>query len=689
MRIPEEQKIKLESMQIKGVRAMIWQNIKKEEIENRLLQIKKQNYTSDVEKLVNSQSRTVLIELIEKSPEINADIIDKMYEKYRYGLKPGFTLFWAKGNNNISIDKKSLEEKIKEFLEKQIYGEDDKYKNLSFGAIIDFSGTYEISMSYLQKFNYIDEEGEFSYVYMMKECFVWVGIDKNFIAINNMPESLMNMLKRFFSTIYSADITNIKITNKLLDKVFPSEKARKVTRHNSNPPENQLEKVTFADQNLGDKKGCIPEGYENYNVISTQYTEEIDENTIGTLGVNCNKGKMYLSKTLTATQFREWSTKRINNVISYFQNTTEVTMDTISGFNMFTSASWNGIKSAAVQILEEIAFAIVSCKKSNMDSYPVSLDLYKAYCELGNNFVEKIRCNCNVCEEETIPSCCKCGGTHFAITKKVPTKIVCNECGDNQMGTFMFDCENGHTNTISDINEVIELIAIDDFAEHLFSTIKLYYTDISFEKNEYFSLTKGALTLHKSPSYEKLKASDIEEFKPIVSKALVSSYDNLQKLLRQLKEKCNNPSIEVCGQCKYTDISSVDDIKCILKLFERFEGYTLQPHQGHEFGDISMLVKLNGENVTFLGIAKSVNARKPKITKSSDIGREIIQQTIDAFNDARAEVIGIIYPDIIDAQLTQLLFNEVKVHNKKLVILDKDFMIKLLDDYLVNKDLCL
>lgn len=29
MPIPEEQKIKLESMQIKGIRSMIWQNIEK------------------------------------------------------------------------------------------------------------------------------------------------------------------------------------------------------------------------------------------------------------------------------------------------------------------------------------------------------------------------------------------------------------------------------------------------------------------------------------------------------------------------------------------------------------------------------------------------------------------------------------------------------------------------------------
>ena len=42
------------------------------------------------------------------------------------------------------------------------------------------------------------------------------------------------------------------------------------------------------------------DGYEDYDITNTQYVEDIDENTTGTLGVNCNKGKMYLSKSLTS-----------------------------------------------------------------------------------------------------------------------------------------------------------------------------------------------------------------------------------------------------------------------------------------------------------------------------------------------------------------------------------------------------
>ena len=396
---------------------------------------------------------------------------------------------------------------------------------------------------------------------------------------------------------------------------------------------------------------------------------------------------MYLSKSLTSSQFRAWSTRRIDNIISFFQNSSDVTLETVSSFNMFSSSSWEDIKQSSIPVLNEIALAIITCKKSNIDSYPVSFDLYKAYIELSNKFYEKVYCLCDSCEETSIPSCPDCGGTHFAITKKSPAKIVCNNCGKAQGGPFVFDCENGHTNTVADINDAISLIATDDFIEQLLATIKLYYPDIVFDHKEYFCLNNGSLTILRSPNYEKLKASDIQEFAPIVNRQLIHSPDMLQSSLKQLKEKCPHPTNDKCSQCRNRMISNINDVQCILKLFEDFEGYTPQPHQGHEFGDVSMLLTYNGRNLTFLGAAKSVNLHTPKITKASNTGREIIQQVIDAFNDNRAEIIGVIYPDMIDDQLKYLLFHEAKIHNKKFVILDKEFMLHLLDKYIADKNL--
>lgn len=684
MSTQEERKAMLESMQIKGIRWMIWQHIGEEKAEERLLRITKQNSIADIKKFVDSQKRETLIKLIEVSPEISPKLIEFAYDKYRYGLRPGFSLFWAKRSDSIQLTQEELRTQIDSFLESIEY-DSDKYKGLRVKSILKFSDIYEISMVYLQKFNYIDEDGEFKHIYCLKECFAWVGMERNFVAINNMPDVLMNHLKRLFSSLYHAEITNVKITNKLLEQVFPKEKAKRVTKHKSNPSDSQLEKVTFADSKLSEKMSALPEGYDTYDVTSTQYTEEIEGELVGTLGVNCDKGKMYLSKNLTSSQFRTWSLRRINDIIGYFQNSTDFSSETIKEYNMFSSSEWGGLKSSVVSVMNEIAFAVINCKRTNTDMYPLSFDTYNIYQEMNRYFIERLHVVCEICNERAVPHCLKCDDADFSISKKSPARIVCKSCVDSQQGVFNFQCEQGHPITVSSISDAIELISTDEFSSKLFATLKTYFPDLNFSKGEYLILTQSGIELHCSPNYDKLNPSDIDEFRPIVQHTNTYTEDELVKALKRIKEKCQVSSNDNCALCKNKSYKSLDDVECILQLFARFEGYTPQPHQGHEFGDVSMKVKYNGESLTFMGIAKSVvSGRSKKITLSSQVGREIIQQALTAFYDARVDIVGIIYPDLIEDQLKQFLCYYAKLSNKRLVVLDRDFMIKLLDSNVSN-----
>ena len=241
----------------------------------------------------------------------------------------------------------------------------------------------------------------------------------------------------------------------------------------------------------------------------------------------------------------------------------------------------------------------------------------------------------------------------------------------------------------NDINEVIELISTDDFCDNLFETIHLYFPDINFSHNEYITISTAGITIQHSPDYEKIKPSEISEFKIIYERNLIKSVDDLEAIYKTLKEKCLHPTKDKCENCKETACKSANDIGCILKLFEGFEGFVPQPHQGHEFGDVSMLVKYQGKNMTFQGVVKSVPSGKTssKITKSSDLGREIIQQTLSAFHDDRVDIIGVIYTDLIDDQLKYFHYHYAKQSKRRLVILDRDFMLKLLDWYIERKGL--
>ena len=691
MPISEERKIKLESMQVKGIRCLLRENVDKESLELRLLQVTGQSSIRDVGKLLDALSRNVLIRAVEQSPEITDLMVDSAYERYRYGLKPGFTLFWAKRHINTTLTKEDLEAKIKDYIERIHYRDDDKYKSLEFVSIVSFDNVYEVTFSYLQRFNYVNPEGEFTYVYMLKEGFVWLGMDKHFIAINNMPEVLVTSLKRLFSRIYSADITNIKVTKSLLKKVFSEEKAKRVTRHSSNPPANQLAKISYADPDLSAKQDFIPAGYENYDITNTQYAEDIDGDTVGTLGVNCNKGKFYLSKSLSSSQFRNWSVRRITDIIHYFQDVNEISLEAISGYNMFSSSAWEGTKQASVDLLNQIVYGLINCKKNHLEAVPFPLDIYKVFQELNQYFHCRIAYVCEECNDKAIACCDSCGSSHFVVTKKGTAKIICADCGYSQEDPFLFTCESGHTSSFTNINEVIELIATDEFVEKLGATIRFYYPDFEVTTKEYIVLNNTGLEIHSSPDYEKLKPSDISEFTDIANRQIVMSEDDLAKILVAIKEKCGHATNEQCAMCHSAKSTSASKIGCILRLFEIFEGYTPQPHQGHEFGDVSMLVNLRGKNMTLCAAAKSVPSVKKnrKITKSSQLGREIIQQVLDAFTDQRAEIIGVIYPYLLDDQLKHFLYYHAKVNNKRIVILDYEFMCKLLDKYIEDNQLAM
>ena len=125
-------------MQIKGIRCLIRENIDGESLELRLLQITGQSSIRDIGNCLNSLSRNVLIRVVEQSPEITDLMIDSAYERYRYGLKPGFILFWAKRYSNVNLSKDELEERIKEHIKRVHYLENAKYKGLEFVSIISF-----------------------------------------------------------------------------------------------------------------------------------------------------------------------------------------------------------------------------------------------------------------------------------------------------------------------------------------------------------------------------------------------------------------------------------------------------------------------------------------------------------------------------------------------------------------------
>lgn len=72
-----------------------------------------------------------------------------------------------------------------------------------------------------------------------------------------------------------------------------------------------------------------------------------------------------------------------------------------------------------------------------------------------------------------------------------------------------------------------------------------------------------------------------------------------------------------------------------------------------------------------------MKSQTTKITRSSNTGREILDQTLKGMLDHRTDIIAIIAPAVFDDQLKETLNALGKRFCRKIVFLDADFMYRL------------
>ena len=213
-------KTKLELIRLDGIRSLIVNKINEEQ----LIEIIKQEFNLDSKKCyetLKKLNRSQLIKIIDKSNIISSNDIDETYEQYRYGLKPGFTIFTFLNSGLSEINSNEINKKIENKLVGLHYFEDSKFKSLTLKNIMEIrDNTFEFSFTYLSKYTYINDSDEPDYIYELKDCFVWVNLKNNFLAIKNCPNDIQNKLLNLFSNILNVSLYNIKITKKLINEVF-------------------------------------------------------------------------------------------------------------------------------------------------------------------------------------------------------------------------------------------------------------------------------------------------------------------------------------------------------------------------------------------------------------------------------------------------------------------------------------
>ena len=126
------------------------------------------------------------------------------------------------------------------------------------------------------------------------------------------------------------------MTKDLVKKIF-GDRRKKVSGVNPNANEREAEKITISDSKL-DEKEELKKQLESYATTSETLEITVDD-VINTLGINNSKGKIHLSKNMTATSFRKWSITTIREIIKQITNN-ETEFEFFKAKNIMNNNRW-------------------------------------------------------------------------------------------------------------------------------------------------------------------------------------------------------------------------------------------------------------------------------------------------------------------------------------------------------------
>ena len=663
MKLTKQSKTKLDLIRLEGLCKLILSKYDEDDIISKISNVTKT--TPKDSKAIYKLSRAQLTIIIETSNITNEEI-DRCYEEYRYGLKPGFSIFSFKSNKKLSINQ--VCSKIQEKLKNVSNNEDEQptIKNIIYNNSENFKeeNLTEYSFYYSKKYSYINEKEEPTYIYELKETFVWISTEDNFVAIKNCDERVIKKLSSVISQIYEAELYPIVLTKELVKKIF-GDRRKKVSGINLNANEKEAEKIMISDSKLNEKEE-LKKQLEPYT--TTSETLEINvEDVINTLGINNSKGKIHLTKNMAATSFRKWSITTIREIIKYISNN-ETEFEIFKAKNVMSNEKWINYTVEQKKIIEEIIFKIM-CFSKNRNYNPI-IQAKIDYTKLSKYFMNKIFVDCNECNDAYCVPRCNCGSYDIKMTSN--QTIICSNCGNilNHL-----ECEEGHKVSVNNLEKTnIYLIPNSQLYMDIISFLN---ENLTIQFNGCFSIINNSLQILEESKGCLLKASEIKEFNDIVKTTIeISEKESLCAKLKRIKEKCSTSTKENCINCDSSNI-------CILKLFTTYEGYRPGPHHGHEFGDINFKVTYKNEQFEFVGIAKS----NCNLTRSSKEAREMLQQILVASQDKhRIGIIGAICPAKFDEQLVKDIEYLAKCTQSKIIILDDIFMEKQLKYYNISNE---
>lgn len=654
----------LELVRVEGIVKMLLDNIDHDELTETVHQVL-QNENDNIKAELDRMTRYQLIQVADHHLDvITAELVNQYYEQYRYGLKPGFTLYLLCGPQ-ADITAEQAFTQLQMRLEAIPDIPDATIRKIRGKRCIMLADQMaEFSMSFLKKHSYLDENEVPTFIHEFEEFFVWINIDAQYMAIKNVPDKVAEVVVKLFKEILHQGITYVKLTKPVIDAAFGTEQ-KKGTYLKANASDTEAEKITVSDARLQDKESVLS-GLASYNMTSTFLEQVMDDDTSNTLGINCERGKLYLAKNVSATQFREWSISAIQRIIPLI--TEEALMDDFENFkarNVIDHSDWHCSRIQA-SVFEKIVYGVFNSIRRGHGNAYINLDVAEIWSKTSKWWIPSHISECPVCGEFTYLHCVHCHSPEIQINKS--GQLYCKACGEILDKCI---CDEGHEFVIQNPYDTLRLIPTGE-TWSLVSSIISDSLLLPFDNT--FQITANRVEIYPLNTPSLVNIEDVPELRQVLDIELTEGeYDQLHADLATIKEKCRVSTSDNCNKCTLSTKR-----QCLMKVFTTYQSYRPSPHNGDEFADVSFPVTVDDHTVTLVGVIKSALANNANLTRSSLPVREMLQQIFLMTQDPRVGLIAAICPSRFQDQFQADLQYLSRLTNKPVVIFDDLYMCKQL-----------
>ncbi|MFB5762924.1 hypothetical protein [Paenibacillus medicaginis] len=519
-----------------------------------------------------------------------------------------------------------------------------------------------------------------------------MNFDQRFVSINLPTESLVGTISKTLERAFDCFVSPVNITKKIVNSVFSKESMKRTTLSNPDPSSGKPNKVTLADSYLGHKVGQLTE-FDGYDSPSSVYQEAIDEDGdfFSTLGVNNDKGKIYLTRQLKASEMRRWGIWRIGQIMNYInsiQDNGEIDekfeslgLDEDPDLDAFVTSN------AEKKVIQEVMKAIVTCKVKKIESFKLhNLNVDKIVGSLKKHTLTHLYPYCEGCDHYADITCNNCGNTDLltvSVIRGQTPKVVCSFC-HTELQQDNVRCLMDHKVRIDSWYDGVIINPKTALVELVEKLTNKYFPDSGFlhEEESFYLLNNVVHYSSKVASKVMFKVRELQQFKPVWNRIITPERrEELAEVLSLLTEKCSKHSVDACQACQHEK-----SIRCIMKPFVTFTDHKLHPHHGQEYGDISFTIQMLGmDDAVFVGIAKSYEKKPIKPTDKK--AYEMLQQFVYKCKDTTVNVLGIVVAGELEQGFVAMLQDLAGRYRKKVVMWTYEELILVIDFAITNYDL--